>query len=148
MYNQETADKVCELLASGLSLRKSCEGLDTSPQSILRWVQSVPEFAEQYARARELGYMLLADEIQDISDSGTKAVIQNPDGTFSVNPEAIQRDRLRVDTRKWILSKMLPKVYGDKLDVTSKDQQIGFTVADAVAIAQAKAKQRTEDSAG
>jgi len=36
---------------------------------------------------------------------------------LTVDHEHIQRARLRVDTRKWILSKMLPKVYGDKFQV-------------------------------
>ncbi len=37
---------------------------------------------------------------------------------WQLNGEHVQRSRLRVDTRKWILSKLAPKRYGDKLQHT------------------------------
>jgi hypothetical protein len=81
------------------------------------------EFPAKYARAREVGYLRLADELLEISDDGTNDYTTNKDGEEVVNYDHIARSKLRVDTRKWLLSKMLPKVFGDKItqEVTGKD---------------------------
>jgi hypothetical protein len=77
-------------------------------------------------RAREIGYLRLADELLDISDDATNDYMIRKNGDDDeevVNHDHIARSRLRVDTRKWLLSKMLPKVFGDKItqEVTGKD---------------------------
>lgn len=78
-----------------------------------------PDFAAQYVRACDARALYLAEELVDIADDGTNDWItrQNSDGEdYEVpNNEHIQRSRLRVDTRKWLLSKLMPKVYGDKI---------------------------------
>lgn len=118
MYNQETADAVCKLLIDGKSLRAACRELDLAPPTILLWTKSNKEFAEQYARAREIGYHLLADEIIEISDEAdVEVVTQNGKEELDLSATAISRNRLRVDSRKWMLSKMLPKIYGEKLGI-------------------------------
>lgn len=121
MYTQEKADAICRRLAGGESLRKACEqegGPD--PATVLRWVDGLngaaPEFAQQYADVRARAYQLLADEIIDISDDASGDVVETENGPKS-NAEFTARSRLRVDSRKWMLSKMLPKVYGDKLEL-------------------------------
>jgi Bacteriophage Sf6, terminase small subunit-like len=45
----------------------------------------------------------------------------NKDGSTytALDAEHVQRSRLRVEARKWLLSKALPKVYGDKLDLNT-----------------------------
>jgi len=107
-FAPELAAAICELLAEGLSLRSACTklGVPTKESSVRRWARDDANFAAQYARARLCGYEVHSDEILDISDgiSGEED-----------NNAAVQRDRLRVDARKWILAKMLPKVYGDKI---------------------------------
>lgn len=120
-FTQAVADAICERLAAGESLRSICEteGMP-NPSTVLRWADAHPEFAQQYARARERGYAHLADELLDIADDGRNDYITRQTGEdgeteTTLNSEHIQRSRLRVDTRKWMLSKMLPKVYGDKL---------------------------------
>jgi hypothetical protein len=78
-------------------------------------------------RAREVGYIKMGDELLEIADDASNDWLerQNKDGaTFKVvDQENISRSRLRVDTRKWLLSKMLPKVFGDRLsaEVSGKD---------------------------
>lgn len=120
MFSQETADAICELIAEGKSLRKACELTQgAKPQTVLDWKNDPANaaFAGQYARARETGYLLLADEIIDISDDGQNDSYVDEDGQPRTNVDVIARSKLRVDSRKWMLSKMLPKVYGDKLDL-------------------------------
>lgn len=83
---------------------------------VLDWcVQSV-DFADQYARARESGYLVMADEVLEVADDNSRDWIDTEDGV-KFNGDHYQRSRLMVDTRKWLLSKALPKIYGDKLEL-------------------------------
>ena len=118
-FNQVAADAVCDLIRDGKSLRAACRELELAPSTILLWSKENKEFSEQYARAREVGYKLLADEIIDIADEKEVQVRYDGEDTIlDLSPTAIARNRLRVDTRKWMLSKMLPKIYGDKLELS------------------------------
>jgi hypothetical protein len=102
-FNRKSADKICEELATGKSLRKICVG-KTMPsfQTALRWVRDNAEFRQQYADACDARAEYLACEIVDIADNKGKNVA---------------RDRLRVEARKWMLPRLAPKKYGDKLAV-------------------------------
>ena len=73
------------------------------------------EFSEQYARAREVQAEVLADELTDIADDASGDTTMGEKGRVITDHEHIQRSRLRIDTRKWIASKLLPKRYGDKI---------------------------------
>jgi hypothetical protein len=112
-YTQEIADAICERISEGHSLRTICavDGMPSVP-TVCRWVLDNDEFAEQYARARRMQAELLADQLFGIADDDTKDItgeLEMPNGV------AVQRSRLMVDTRKWYLSKVLPKIYGDKV---------------------------------
>ena len=121
-YSPEIAAKICERLADGWSLRQIC-GEDDMPDkaTVLRWIPKHPEFRDQYARAREAQAEFWLDEILEIADDGTNDWVEreNKDGskTEVVDQEHINRSRLRVDSRKWIMSKLMPKKYGDKVDL-------------------------------
>ncbi len=78
------------------------------------------DFMDQYARAREAQAEVRADEIVDIADDESGDFTTDEDGKRVVNHEHIQRSRLRVDARKWVASKLLPKRYGDKLQHTGE----------------------------
>lgn len=121
MYSEENAATVCSLLEDGWSLRKAAAEIGVTAPAVLYWTKHNPEFAKQYARAREIGYMLLADEILAISDEAEARAVTAPDGEsqeVKFDATAVARNRLRVDTRKWMLSKMLPKLFGDKIEAT------------------------------
>lgn len=118
-FNQDTADKVCRLLEDGKSLRAAAAEAGTTHSTILAWAKDNSAFSNQYTCAREVGYKLLADELLSISDEKDVQVrYDGEDTTLDLSPTAIARNRLRVDTRKWLLSKMLPKIYGDKLELS------------------------------
>lgn len=120
-YTPEIAQDICDRLAIGESLSSICKTENyPSKSTVCRWVlEDRGGFSEQYETARRLQAQLLADELIDIADESTNDYMlrQSKSGEEyeAVNPEAIQRSRLRVDTRKWYLSKVLPKVYGDKV---------------------------------
>jgi hypothetical protein len=72
---------------------------------------------QAFARGR---YLKLADELLEIADDGTNDWMRRTgkDGEdlgWAINGEHIARSRLRVDTRKWLLSKCLPKIFGDRI---------------------------------
>lgn len=109
---KENAERICELLRRGVTLRNTALELGVHHASIQEWVEDERArggaFASQYARARAIGYENLAEELLAISDS---------DCVFDGKPDnaLVQKHRLMVDTRKWMLSKVLPKIYGDRV---------------------------------
>lgn len=69
----------------------------------------------------------------EIADNGLNDWMERnakEDKGWVANGEHIQRSRLRVDTRKWFLSKVLPKLYGDKLDITSDHKPLQVSIID------------------
>lgn len=111
-------NEICRRLTEGESLRTICatEGMP-SKSTVMRWLADDEEFRGLYAAARTLQADILTDEILDISDNGSNDWMQRKreDGSTDevVNHEHISRSRLRVDSRKWLASKLAPKKYGD-----------------------------------
>ncbi len=120
-YSQQLADKICAKIIEGFSLRTVCKP-DDMPcvATILTWLREKPDFLAQYEKAKEEQADALAEEMLDIADDGTNDWMENysKDGEnlgWKVNGEHVQRSRLRLDTRKWIASKLKPKKYGDRV---------------------------------
>ena len=124
-YTDKIADVICSRLAAGESLNAICKDDGMPAESTVRgWVlDDVNGFAAKYARAREIQAECLFDEILDISDDGRRDYTEDEDGNPVVNHDHINRAKLRVDARKWFLSKVLPKKFGDKVnhEVTGKN---------------------------
>jgi hypothetical protein len=114
-FTKELAARICERLAAGESLRAICRDGDMpSGPTVRGWVLKDEDFSKQYTLARELGYQEMADEIIEISDESSGDSYKDANGVLRTDQEVVGRSRLRVDTRKWLLSKCLPKIYGDK----------------------------------
>jgi hypothetical protein len=140
MFNQQTADAICARLCNGESLREICrsEGMPDKA-TVMRWLHAHPAFRDQYARAKETGIESIAEDILDIADDGKNDWMERlgPDGQpagWVFNGEAARRSQIRIDSRKWLLSKLAPKKYGDKLDLNHggevKITQVRRTVVD------------------
>jgi len=120
MYTKELADKVCEQIATTtFSLRTICsqEGMP-SVGTVLKWLREREEFLAQYARAKDEQADMLIEEMIDISDDGSNDLMKIVKGDVEYeqeNKEVTSRSKLRVETRKWIASKLKPKKYGDKI---------------------------------
>jgi hypothetical protein len=132
-YDRETAHAICVRLARGETLRGICRDEEFPPESTVRtWaLEDVDGFAARYTLARQLGLDSMADQLLEISDDGTKYYTLDSQGNLIVNGEHINRSRLRVDTRKWYLSKLAPKRYGEKVDLNVGGQD-GSPVVTAV----------------
>jgi hypothetical protein len=92
----------------------------------LTWVGRQQGFSERYAHAREIQLGIREDELFDIVDDGTNDWMEregkNGDVQIVLNCEAIERARLRVETRKWVLTKLRPDRFGDKFEQTHKGE--------------------------
>ena len=127
---------ICEKIADGMSLRDICLE-DGAPHrsTVFRWLSQHPDFNDQYGRAREAQAELLADELMAISDDGQNDTYLDEDGKQRTDHDVIARSKLRVDTRKWIASKLKPKVYGDRqqLDISGTLNITGASEEDLMA---------------
>ena len=119
-YTAEIANLICDQLKEGKSLRQICSQPGMPDESSVReWaVDDYMGFAPHYAKARQIGYERLAEDILSIADEvDVETKLDGEDVRLDLSATAVARNRLRVDTRKWILSKVLPKMYGDKQTV-------------------------------
>lgn len=137
IFNQETADKICEEIATtSKSLRTICkdEGMP-AVRTVLSWLsegdkeegkEEFKAFLRQYARAREEQADFLAEEIIEIADDGSNdlmTIVKGDQSYETENKEVTNRSKLRVEARKWIASKLKPKKYGDKIDLNHEGGQ-------------------------
>lgn len=120
-YTPELADTICAELSEGKSLRTVCAEESMPHRStVFRWLRAHEEFRDQYARAKEESQDALVEDIFDIADDGRNdwmEVWYGKNKKTVVNREALGRSQLRVDARKWYLSKIAPTKYGDHLKI-------------------------------
>jgi hypothetical protein len=117
-YTEAIADEICERLSQGETLSEICRDAHMPTEAKVRlWAINDRAdlsglgagFRARYAQARELGYERMAEEIIEISDdnyTGNDGLVDNG---------AVQQARLRSDNRKWLLAKMMPKRFGDRV---------------------------------
>lgn len=118
-YTAELGDQICERIANGESLRRILrdEGMP-SLSMVFRWLASNEIFRDQYAQARSTQADHDFDGLCDMADEPPEKKV---DGT--VDPGWVQLQKLRIDTRKWAISKLAPKKYGERIatELTGKD---------------------------
>ncbi len=112
MYTDELGRRICDAIAGHKSgLRSLCDANPDfpRPETISVWRLKHNSFGQWYSDARQRQILMMAEDIVDISD----------DPALEPNDK-----RLRVETRKWLLAKLVANTYGDKLDVTSAGQAL------------------------
>lgn len=127
-YKQETADLICEQLALGRSMRSICQD-DGMPamSSVFKWLREHKEFSEQYVKAKQESADAMAEDLLHIADTPLMGEVKTikPDGSVEVRQEEmLGHRRLQVDARKWLMAKMKPKVYGEKVDLTTNGKDL------------------------
>lgn len=127
-YTQELADAICAELSIGRSLRSVCEdeGMPTV-KTVFNWLRSYEGFLQQYEKAKEESSDAMAEDLLHIADTPVMGEIKTikPDGTVEIKQdEMLGHRRLQVDARKWLMSKMKPKKYGEKLDMTTNGKDL------------------------
>jgi hypothetical protein len=118
-FNPDTAEAILSDIAAGEPGYKAAAANGVSHGTFWGWLAANPDLADKYARAKLAGLERLADEIMQIADECRRGVktTTKPDGsTETVEGDMVDRARLQIDSRKWLLSKLLPKTYGDRLE--------------------------------
>lgn len=146
MYSEIEIEKyfnfIIEEISNGNSLRKSIINLNAkfniglSSQTFYRWIDSDTETSKQYARtyacACEERVETIVDEALDIVDdtSRDKKTVDLGDGVEieKTDTEAIQRSKLRFEARQWLVGKLNPKKYGNKIDVTTNGESLNVPI--------------------
>lgn len=111
-------DEFIASILGGGHMADFCKAREIPYTTFYDWVRTDSRRAELYARAREDRAEKFADEIVAISDE--ISVTTKMDGenvTFAIDAAAVSRNKLRVDSRKWIAAKLKPRVYGDRVQV-------------------------------
>ena len=128
-FTQALADKLCAELAQGKSMRTVTKST-TMPHmaTIFRWLRIHDDFCEQYTRAKEESADALTDEMLDIADNATNDYMEElgKDGQskgYQLNGDHVRRSTLRIETRKWLASKLKPKRYGNNISVAVKESK-------------------------
>jgi hypothetical protein len=123
MYNKEQTELIFSNILleieKGRALRNVLNDADMpSSKTFYNWLESDEDKVKRYARACELRADTIFEDILDIADDSSNDITTDPLGNERLNTEFVQRARLRVDARKWIVSKLNPKKYGDKIENT------------------------------
>lgn len=137
LYSTEMCDRICSLLIEGHTLRQigELEGLP-GKRTIISWLAKHVEFQHRYARAREMQALIAEDEIIEIADDSSHDYIDrtvNGQKQATFNRQNVERAKLRVEARKWLMSKRMPKRYGDKIDLNHSG---AINMADALKAAR------------
>lgn len=99
-YTTEIAAEICEWLANKKSLKAFCRQKGKPAiGTVCRWLAQYQEFQDQYAKAKEAQAEAFADEMVAIADDAKK--------------DGVKKATLQIDARKWVVSRLLPKKYGD-----------------------------------
>jgi hypothetical protein len=145
MYSVALADEVCGRIMEGESLRKlTMDSAMPSRTTLVRWLATNEAFAKSYALACEIRADLMMEDLLEIADNPLLAL---PDAATHERPleelrtllsEAVVVARLQIDTRKWLMSKLKPKRFGDSASLRlgdstpgERDQHVGFVIIPA-----------------
>lgn len=124
LYSDDMARRILAEIAEGKSLRSVCRADDMpNAGSVFLWLREKEDFSKLYARACEERSEAMMEDMFDIADDGTNDWM-TINGQRVTNREVIDRSKLRVDVRKWYASKLKPRKYGDKLDMTTNGKDL------------------------
>ena len=116
-YSEALGEEICNALGNSVDgITRICKANPhfPEPETIRDWRHKNQSFSAKYEAAKLKQALGFAEGIIDIVDDNSNDIMMTDKGP-AVNSAAIQRDRLRMDARKWIACKLLPKVYGDKV---------------------------------
>ena len=123
-YNEEQKEAILnsifEDISKGASLRKACKNSGIPRMTFYNWIDDEQKEIDRYTRAKEQG---IEARFESIEEDYNEEPQRDPE-TGKIDSAWVQLQRLKIDSKKWELSKLAPKKYGDKIDVTSKGESI------------------------
>jgi hypothetical protein len=114
-------DAICDAISTqprGMGAILEELGNPINPSTFYRWLQQDDDLCKRYARARADQAQVMADEITQIADTTQEGVIttEKADGSVEIKrSDMLEHRKLRIESRKWLAAKLLPKVYGDRV---------------------------------
>lgn len=116
LYSTEIFDGICDRLANGELLNAICKDANMPDRAtVYRWIKVDDDRRRKYDLARQHCMDALSDTILDIAWDASKDTTTTERGTPVANHEWIARSRLKVDTLKFLMAKINPMRFGDKL---------------------------------
>lgn len=122
VFSQELADEICERIALGETLTEITSDEDKpSPSTVWRWQRSHDDFRKAIAHAREAQTRMWADQIVDLADDSSNDWTirrrQNGEAEEVLNRDHIERVKMQIDARKWLMARVNRADYGDKQQI-------------------------------
>ena len=124
------AAKICQRIADGESIRAICSDPDMpSTTAIFRWIANgkYDGFRQLYEASMQIRLETLGDGLIELADA---PIERNAAG--AIDSAAVQMRRLQIETRRWILSKLLPRKYGDRMGLDHQGEGFNLTVVTGV----------------
>ena len=122
-YTKATADEICNRIAEGEPLRPICRQMNIAWRTVYHWLEDHKDFAERFAKAREIGFDAIAEEALEIANTPLLGKIETRKGGKLVEvrkEDMLGHRKLQIETRLKLLAKWNPKKYGEKLETTHK----------------------------
>lgn len=122
LYTEQLAEEILDRLSDGETLPRICADPHMpSRRTVMRWADDDPAgFSHRYRRAREMQRDAWADDIVEISDGNAAEPAQNGEKDGAKDRSAVERDRLRVSSRQWLMKVGSPTKYGDRIEQTHR----------------------------
>lgn len=142
-YSPEEIEEKFELIIRDIEennqpIRKAVKGKDMPDiTTFYKWLEQDEEKAKRYARACETRADNLFEEILDIADESNADISFTDEGRMTIDGQAIQRSKLRIEARQWVLGKLNPKKYGTKVQ-NELSGEININLKDMVKFDNAK----------
>jgi len=116
---QKAQKIIAEIADTGKSLRSVCEMQGVKPSTFLLWISQFDGLSEQYARAMQVRADTHFSEIVEISDNQQIGIIETSKewGTEIKTADMVEHRKLRIDARKWVIARMNPRKYGDRVEL-------------------------------
>jgi hypothetical protein len=128
-YTDELAEEICIKIATqSKGILRLCEENEHWPDrsTIFRWKLDNQHFCDLYDKAKQAQLEVLHDDLITISDDTSKDLTENDSGKIVYNNECVNRSRLKIDTRKWILERLAPKKFGAKQETSRSDEDVSL----------------------
>ena len=130
IFTETLAAKICQRIADGESIRAICSDPDMpSTTAVFRWIASgkYDGFRQLYEASMQIRLETLGDGLIELADA---PIERNAAG--AIDSAAVQMRRLQIETRRWILSKLLPRKYGDRMGLHHQGEGFNLTVVTGV----------------
>jgi len=122
-YSLELAMEMCDVISgSHLGVENLCKKNDNwpAPANFFKWLIKHSEFRELYIKAKKCQIEVLIEDVLHCVNDETHDFYPTKDGV-SINYAYLARLKHKVDTVKWLATKLKPRAYGDKIQVEKVD---------------------------